>query len=407
MSGQKQAITNFNDVLCGFRKWLIDEAGKTRDSANSYKSYLKKLCAAVNKATAPGWFESLLFDDKNGLSAEKLRQCSAFIEYNVRKCPKGSRVRKDWNNWRSAFHSFEDFLEDVNGEWNKWGVVHRDKSDRGRQKTRDAKTVCTTNNRGPVVGLEEYVRPEAVIRSLNHKELVGRFKNRLGTQRRCYPNIKFSIDEGKNCELLFPPGLIKKIFKGCQPNKNAWNKWLANGIEHIRILRSETGDFEWFSNVSRIAIYGNCRVSIILKDGTAFDMMTRTADGPVVKEHELERWKRNHDLKWADLTIDHVIPLENVLRAKVKQLEGLKKLSKKFSEFNEDGKLVGRDENSWCKELYESYQDELNNDEMRRLLATDLEIIDNCEVQKGDDVRRYGYELMDRSENSKKGKKGN
>ena len=402
MSDQKLPIADFNDVLRIFRKWLTDEAGNTRGSADSYKSYLKGLCVAVNKETAPGWFESLAVDDQNGLAAEKLRQCSAFIEYNVHRSQKGSRARKDWNNWRSAFHSFEDFLEDGRGEWNKWGVVRHDKFDRKRQRTRDAKTARTTNNRDILVGLEEYVRPEAVIRSLNHKELVSKFKSRLDTQGRWYSKI------GKR-GLLFPTRLIGKIFEGCRPNENAWERWLNEGIENIQILRSETVCVR-LSQVSQIDIYGNCRVSIILKDGTAFDMMTRTDDGPIVKEHQFCKEKGRQRLDWCDITIDHVIPLENVLRAKVEQLEGLRWLSELFLTFNNDkhnGNLKGKDEHTWIKSFYEDYQNKLNSEEMRKLLSADLEIIKKYEVKMGDKVRTYGYELMDRSANSKKGKKGN
>ena len=71
-------------------------------------------------------------------------------------------------------------------------------------------------------------------------------------------------------------------------------------------------------------------------------------------------------------------------------------LSKKFDEFNRDrGGLFNGRKDDWVNDLYGHYSEELNTNDMRDLLAKDLETIDQC-----------GYELMDLRENSGKGKKG-
>lgn len=118
-------------------------------------------------------------------------------------------------------------------------------------------------------------------------------------------------------------------------------------------------------------------------------MMTRTAGGSIREART--------KLGLRDVSIDHVNPLENVLREKQKSLVGLKNLTVLFQEFNHEnnGKFKERDEKAWVNVFFEAYRDKLGTKSMRDdFVEHDLMILNELE-----------YELMDRKENTRKGKK--
>ena len=340
MSDQKQLIADFNDVLRRFRKWLIDEAGLTPNSADQYKVYIKKLCVSVDRVFGPGWFESLTLDHEYGLLEQKLNLISAFIESQVRICSK--ECKKVWTDWRSAFHQFEEFLFDITDMWN-FGVQDR-----------------------------------MIVATYTHEELCRVFLGRLKTQSRYYPRF----------DILFPPRLITKIFKRCRHNTNTWINWLKSDIESMHILRDAACGFDRFSDIKKLEILADGTVVFTRNDGTSFEMMTRTANGAVVKEF-VTRGLR-------DVSIDHVVPLENILRQNRNRLVGFTRLTELFSEFNRasGGNLDARAEREWVNAFFEQYRRVLDTDEMRTLIGQDLEILE------------LEFELMDARENSIRGNGG-
>lgn len=374
---------NFNRTLLDFRKWLSDEDRIPR-SAGSYVSYVKSLRNAVNRKFGLGCFERIMFDDDIGTSREKRFWCSAFIEEKVRSSIGSDR--KNWQNWRSGFNKFEEFLD--------YGVDSaervRDESGEEWNTAQVSSVPCVRVPAEPAISPLSCVRDNAPVRSLDHRELFNKFKSRLTTQRRWYPDIHAN---DVTCGLLFSPKLIGKVF-GSGRN-SFWNRWLKKGIENIHVLCSETGEYVLFSDVMRVEIYGDCRFVVTKRDGKSFDLWTKTRTG-IKKEQEVLHNRGETAPNWSDITIDHIIPLENVMREHVNDLRGLLMLSKKFDEFNRDrGGLFNGRKDDWVNDLYGHYSEELNTNDMRDLLAKDLETIDQC-----------GYELMDLRENSGKGKKG-
>ncbi len=134
------------------------------------------------------------------------------------------------------------------------------------------------------------------------------------------------------------------------------------------------------------------------RDGNSFELWTKTRTG-IEKEQNVLRNRGETAPNWNDITIDHVIPLENVLREHVEQINGLRLLSQKFAEFNgENGSRIDGRKDYWVNALYEHerYHDELNNDNLRRQLERDLENIA---------IWGEGLQLMDSKANTQKGKR--
>ncbi len=363
MSGHG-GLGEFKSVVQRFHQWLIDEADLTKNSADQYKVYIKKLCAEVNKKFGTGWFESLPMDP------QKWESISAFIEKRVRTA-KGNRDRKSWNDWRSAFHRFEEFLEitDV------WDI--QSKEDDLKKEPTQTRAISI-----PSCVIEKSVKNDAndeneeIIATYNHEELVHRFRSRLTTQNRYYPKF----------ELLFPTRLLTKIFKRSRPN--LWEQWLKKGIENIGILTGN-GDKVRFSKVAEFEILRNGTVIVTKNDGGTFKMMTRTAEGSIREERT--------KLGLHDVSIDHIKPLENVLREKQESLVGLKNLTVLFQKFNHEnsGKFKERAKRTWVNIFFKNYRDVLDTKSMRDdFVKHDLQILNELE-----------YELMDRKENTRKGKR--
>lgn len=370
---------NFNDVLQDFRRWLIDVAGLTVNSADQYKTYINKLRIAVNEDFGEGWFERMMVDDEEGFSGTKRMWCSALIEGTILRSV--GEMKKRWQNWKSGFSQFEDFLD--------YGVSEAPEVE--RHVVEAASVTRETMPVEPIPTPQSHVREDVPSRRLEHGKLFDKFRNRLITQRRMYPNIHV---DGAAYGLIFTPRLIRKVCGGGMDS--AWSRWLRNGIETVRVLRSENGDSVPFSDVMRMDIYADCRVEVTNRDGDIFALMTKTHDRRIVTEQAVLLNRGETAPDWNAITIDHVIPLENVLRANVDRLDGFKRLSQLFSDFNiEHGGVLDGRKDCWVDDLYDRYHEELEDEALRNMIADDLLLI---ETSCG------GYELMDSRENSKKGK---
>ena len=264
---------NIDNVFRDFRNWLNSSIPR---SAGSYQSYVKSLYNAVNQKFGSGWFERMLVDDNAGTSREKRFWCSAYVEEMIRCSTAGDR--KNWQNRRSGFNKFEEFLDyGVDSAEGLW-----DEPDDARNSAQGSRVHCVKAPVEPVINPLNYVRANVPARSLDHRKLVSKFKSRLTTQRRMYPNI---AADGAQCDFLFTPKLIGKVFG--RGKYNAWNRWLNDGIEKIHVLCSDTGDHVPFSEVKQIDIYGDCRFVVTKKDGTRFELRTKTRTGGIEKEQNV------------------------------------------------------------------------------------------------------------------------
>lgn len=98
-----------------FYKWLKERTNLKKNSVDSYKTYIKRLCENVNKVFGTGWFEALHTDPAE-VSVYKRKQCAEFIEFCIQNVSKTKK--QAWTDWRSAFRQFEDFLD-----WKKTGKI--------------------------------------------------------------------------------------------------------------------------------------------------------------------------------------------------------------------------------------------------------------------------------------------
>ena len=364
----------FRKVLQRFRKWLIEEAGLKSNSAGQYKTYIKKIRSVVDGQFGLAWFESLLPEYLKDLSEDKLIQCSAFIEDSIRKTPKSGR--KAWNDWRSAFHRFEEFLHDIAD------VYNCDAETLGKELAKEPTAQKRKIKPAKPAPEKEDAKNDAVIATYTHQELARAFMGRLKTQSRYYP--KFG--------LLFPTRLLTKIFK--HSKRNIWIEWLKSDLKDMLILAKV---FELpiakggllkisFSNVKQFEFHGDGTVLITKSDGATVIMMTHTADGKNIMIEKAKRGLR-------DVSIDHVKSLEGVLRRNKNRLSGLRRITELFFEFEKSvcRKLNPRAEKDWVNDFYRQYRHILDSDEMRALVASDLNLLE------------LEYELMDTRENSIKG----
>ena len=387
MPNDKTSRDNFNRILQDFHRWLSD-GNRIPRSAGSYVSYIKSLRNAVNQKFGPGWFERIMINDYIGTSRQKRFCCSAFIEHKIRTSTGG--IRKNWHNWRSGFNKFEDFLDWV-ADLVTWKP--EEEPEAARHIAQMAKIPCAGTPVDQNANSQSCVQDDVPVRCLDHRELFNKFKSRLTTQRRLYPNICIA---GATCGVLFSPKLIGRVFG--RGRNSVWSRWLRDGIENIHVLCSEAGEWIPFSDVMRIEIYNDCRMIVTRKDGATFDLQTRTHDCRIKTEQVVLCDCGETAPNWSDISIDHVRPLENVLREHIDQMPGIRLLSQKFAEFTaaRKGTLDGR-KDYWVNDLYEYYREELDTDDLRNLLADDLWKI----YEYGG-----GYELMDSRENSIKGMNG-
>lgn len=357
----------FKKTIQRFGKWLIEEASLKKSSANQYKTYIRKLRSAVDEQFGLGWFELLLLDYLKDLSEDKLIQCSAYIEDSIRNAPKSGR--KAWNDWRSAFHRFEEFLHDIADVYN-W-----DAETLGEELAKEPETKRRKIKPAKPIPEKEDGKNDAVIATYTHSELTRAFMGRLKTQSRYYPKSG----------LLFPTRLLTKIFK--HSKRNIWIEWLKSDLKDMLLL-AKGGLRISFSDVKQFEFHGDGTVLITKSDGATVIMMTHTADGKNIIIEQAKRGLR-------DVSIDHVKSLEGVLRRKKDSLSGLRQITELFFEFEKSVgcKLNPRAEKDWANDFYRQYRHILDTDEMRDLVVSDLKSLE------------LEYELMDTRENAKKGKR--
>ena len=170
--------------------------------------------------------------------------------------------------------------------------------------------------------------------------------------------------------------------------ENTWIEWLKNDLAEMRIL-SQNAFTVSFSDTKQFEFCEDGTVMVTRNDGTIFEMMTRTADGGIQKEHASRGLP--------DVSIDHVVPLENIFSQNKDQLKGLSELTSLFFEFkkNVGANIDPRAERKWVDDFFKQYRKHLDSDIMRAKIEKDLAIL------------KLEYELMDTRENSIKGNGSN
>lgn len=358
---------SFSAVLKKFHTWLIESTELKKSSADQYKTYIKKLCTAVDDVFGDGWFESLCTACEED-SAAKRRQCSAFIEYKVRTATK--EWKKNWRDWRSAYHLFEAFLDDLTDFWNV--------EFRGACKVKKPLKIelvpPSIRMVDPVYANNVGGDPAAVVAEYTHVELCRAFMGRLKTQSRYYPDLG----------ILFPTRLMTRMFRRWR--SNVWIEWLKSDIADMHILKDDRGGFVRFSDVAYMTIRQDGGVYVKTSRGESFQLMTRKAEGKSIVYEQALRGLR-------DISIDHIVPLKEVFRKDQQNLLGLRRLSELLQSYKQEcnGMLNERAERTWIDGFIIRYEDELNSKELQRTLVNDLNRLD------------LKFELMDMRENSKKG----
>lgn len=356
----------FKKKLDDFYKWLLEEAGLKKNSANQYKTYIKKLRLAFNEQFGEMCFERAIIDYCNDLSEEKLLQCSFFIEDRIRNVR--GMERKKWNDWRSAFHRFEEFLHDIMDVYNKdIDVCPKEIKKVSRQKNKLQPRQATQ-----LVRVDELNVP-AQIAVYTHSELKRAFIGRLKTQSRYYPVF----------DLLFPTRLLTKIFRNSRGNE--WKNWMEEDLMNMQVLTSGRSSVK-FSEVRQFRFLSDGTMLVATKEGLEFEMMTHTPDRSRIVKEEARQGLR-------DVSIDHIVPLEVVLHQKKDELKGLRCLTDLFWEYcNKIGRdLHPRSEREWANDFYRQLCVCGHVDNIRELIARDLEKLD------------LKYELMDTRYNAIRG----
>lgn len=361
---QDVADIGFSNILKRYRNWLVEVAGLGKNTADSYKTYLKKLCVAVDKSFGVGWFESLLTICGKPECEDRLTTVARYIEENLANAKRPQL--KDWRDWRSAFYQFENFLDTDFNCLNEFLRSFVKPEIKGVKKVK-AKPYKEKNGPSHKSLVEDAT---AIIAQKDHKKLISMFLSRLNTQGRYYPGFGF----------LFPTRLLNKIFHSASPN--SWRDWLVDDLESMRVLLG-SGDKQCvqFSDVRTMTFHVGGKVDVILNNGEKFPLYTRTATGGF-REEEAQHGSR-------DISIDHVQPLERVLRENCEELKGLRIITELFHRFNEQcgGTLVHRNEYTWCNHFFDRYATILDTAEMRALLKDDLNRLN------------LQFELMDSREN--------
>lgn len=346
---------SFDDLLNAYEDWLKDYIASS--SASNYKSYLNQLKIAFEQCNGAGFFDKLAksFENENVDQANaQVLLCQNFIL----SC-KGSDVShsRDWSNRFLAFNHYVEFLEyryDVDVESDIASQTLQENPRESHSSTAESRTASFAF-------------------SLDQRDLKSTFYNRLTTQSRSY------LTNGEDgIGLIFPVRLINTIFRVSRDNR--FRNLIDEDIARIKFSgEGETSCL--FNEVSKVKFDGEGNVTVEKNNGQEFELFTRTR-----RAH----YERMNALTADILSIDHITPMENIVRIHRDELGALKRITECFNEFNCDGRLVSNRDGKWKDSLLAAYS-ELCTEEFRNQLLADLYLI------------RVDYEIMDKRENSGRG----
>jgi len=353
---------SFESIKKQYGEWLVEEyeGALTQNAAACYRTYLN----ALRKACAERFDGNELFDSLYQLYGSDewgaiRSQCAQFIE-EKRAAAESDREKKDWNNRRSAFHRYEEFIPYFCGDPD--AVIEDVQVEQITPRT-SARTTVRTGSLQVAPNLQ-------YAETFTKKELVNKFLSRLKTQSRWYPDP----------DLLFPARLISAIFNGS--NNNAWKNWMLSDLMNMRVLR-EDETYERFEQVENMTIETDGSISVKLNGNeNRFKMFTHTAENNLVPfVTSAPRY----------ISIDHIESMRTVMHRLRDSLPAFRQMTDCFNVYNseQNGALDPRSDRIWAKALLQRFP-ELITDAMRSRIAHDLEKLD------------LEYELMEGHENSKK-----
>ena len=211
---------NFDLLIDEFGVWLLEEKiVGSKGSASSYKSYIKALAREINKVFGKNWFQNfpLFYIDDNFAKESNLYNLTSIFLNEQKKKAKGTD-KKDWNNRQSGFNQFIDFLESKYGELDEDELIE--------EQNLIPEPQSEPSKMMPVAVAE--IPDSTVISELNQKELMSKFKFRMNTQNRWYPNF------GGQNGLLYLTRLPNKLFSAAKDKR--WNSLLEDDLNEMRII---------------------------------------------------------------------------------------------------------------------------------------------------------------------------
>ncbi len=269
----------FKSLIDTYEKYLVSEKITNEASSKSYVSYLRSAFLEIfgehyididfvnASQTSP------IFDQYIAYTAEYLRNG---ID---RHSPKQKHASKTYRNYLSAFLSFKAFLKNQ-------GIA-----DISFQ-------TC------PIPQSFSVIKGEI---ALNHSQLMTKFRQRLCTQDRAY------------CDVMYIPALINNIIKMVPANAKQYRKLIDNSLEDMKIYHSG-GNRVQFKDVENITINTLTKeVSFTDKSKKRYIMYTENP-----KTHSFENFS---SVDFRELSIDHDIPLEQLLSNNNQSFPTLYKLS--------------------------------------------------------------------------------
>lgn len=361
-------LKTYSDIRAKFRNYLMTEpASKSNkplpgSSASSYVSYMSTLVTLYSAEKNDDSLDKLpyyVITDKEKFDSV-IEECKKYISSKK----KSASDKKNWNNRSSAFNAYSIFLED----YYKFDIVDDiDDENEDEEISSDNKPTDNSQNKD-----SEIIHPD----TLSFNDLKNKFLSRLKTQSRYYPSYK----------IYFPIRILCKIFTAKKDSRLL--DWMLNDLFNMDILKND-GSAEKFSNVKEMEITNDGKLIVTLNDDKNFDAYSRTSDNkfvPMVMKKQ-----------WSSATIDHKVAMENKVGIFSDKFTGLRKFSDLLLQFvHEKGiterKIIGSNKESmnYVSEFIAKYDTELYN--MRDSIMDDLNMM------------QLEYELMDGSENSKKGK---
>lgn len=359
IEGETPMKKDLNAILSDFKAWIIDNGQAGVGSAGSYAyTYVPKLIENVLhpafEKVIPG-FQPYRSFSNSAAHAEIRRLIFAASEQIVagEMCNANASSKKTLSNYRSGLRMFFRFMESEN--------VYYDVS-----LSKQAKGI-----------LSGFVSSTTVVIEYSRDELRKTFKSRVTTWDRAYQ------------KLLYPARLINRIFNASS-SKEKYKDLLDRVIARIKFRVNPT-DYVRLKNVSSIAIYPGKKVEVTTTDKRMSGLLTE--DGA----------KNLCDMKAltvADLSIDHDVPLENLLNtaAAEKDYPYLKRLSDLYAGSKTNNYLAVAGIRGFVKRTKECY-DQHKKDEFADP-AFIGGLLDDLEKLYG----KIECTIMDRKANSKKGK---
>ena len=359
--------SDFDLLLDEFAEFAKDEAERRlcKDAASDYKSRLRRgLAKEIDSAHGAGWFEKFVLSYAEAGDANDYARCIKFIADRVQAAQGKDKPR--WQNWQSAFRKLANFLE---GRYQNAETVIPEEGQAMPVPETPAELPAVPES----VAEMPLTEPDAVVETLRKKDLMNKFLARLKTQSRWYPSIG---EDG----VLFPARLINRIFSSNRDKR--WTELMRADLGRMGIrIGTGDGDICRLGDIAGMELLADGRFTVKVAGGS-HAVHTRTCRQGVV----VERSRKG----WAGISIDHLVPMENDIRANVDAMPAFRQLTRLVRSFlKERGEKHDlRYDEGWFRQVYEANRQKL--DGMRDALYRELCLLD----------RRY--ELMDTLENGKR-----